>query len=62
MPHERARLHPMIDYFALGLSHLLLAIAAIRLAMSGKLDDDEAEEKPPRRRRGTARGAEPGDA
>lgn len=52
----------MIDYFALGLSHLLLAIAAIRLAMSGKLDDDEAEEKPPRRRRGTAQGAEPGDA
>ncbi|AKH43137.1 hypothetical protein FHS61_001163 [Altererythrobacter atlanticus] len=33
----------MIDYFALGLSHLLLAIAAIRLSMNPRLDDDDGE-------------------
>ncbi|NTZ43857.1 hypothetical protein G7A66_12335 [Altererythrobacter sp. SALINAS58] len=48
----------MIDYFALGLTHLLIAIAAIRLLSRGDLDRVEDAEatgletsRPPRRER-----------
>ena len=33
----------MIDYFAIGLTHCLLALAALRLMGRADLDDDNAE-------------------
>jgi hypothetical protein len=35
----------MIDYFAIGLTHGLLALAALRLLSRADLDSDEAEPK-----------------
>ncbi len=37
----------MVDYFALGLSHLLLALAAWRLVLRADLDSDPLPPAPP---------------
>jgi hypothetical protein len=54
----------MIDYFALGLTHALLAVAAWRLLLRADLDRDDAPADPPRRRAKSVAGppAEAGDA
>lgn len=36
----------MIDYFAIGLSHALLALAALRLIARADLDRDPPEDRP----------------
>jgi hypothetical protein len=40
----------MVDFFALGLIHALLAIAAVRLLWRGDLDRDPPTETPEQRR------------
>lgn len=38
----------MVDFFALGLIHALLALAAVRLMLRGDLDRDPAPPETPR--------------
>ena len=52
----------MIDIFALGLTHALMALAAWRLMGRADLDSEDVGEARAKPRRPAAQVAEPGDA